>query len=476
MSTPALDEHNLQGNILRGYAHDNVRHLVLSVRDATAARAWLAMATSGDAARSPQITSAAPWDDKPSTCVNVGLTHAGLASLGLPATALASFPHEFAHGMASRAVKLGDTGPSAPEHWYPEWRSSDDVHLVVSVHGDDRRACEGTAARVLAAAGERAFSLRATLDGAMLPGDQVHFGYRDNIAQPHFAGVRDPVDRPDRQPLTELGTVLLGHATPLENVRWEIPQPQALGLDGCFNAFRVLEQQAAEFEDYLSASADQILADPLVDELLPPGTESTWDPPLSRRDALRELVAAKMMGRWRNGVPLVLSPLSPTPNPAVGPSQLNDFGFASDPDGLACPMASHVRRSNPRDARIVQRSTNRSRRIVRRGLPYGAAFDPDQPTPGPRGLLGVFLCASLIAQFEALQYDWINLGLQDPRITGTNDPLTGNNDECYSAFTIPVGTSSIVLRGFPSFVLTRGGAYLFLPSMSGVRHLAGMGR
>jgi deferrochelatase/peroxidase EfeB len=470
---PAVDLADVQGNILRGYKKPLVRHLVLTVNDSAAARRWLLEATSGDAALAPQVTTAAKGSEEPPTCLNVGMTYAGLAALGVAPKWLATFPREFIDGMAARAVKLGDTGPNDPRYWKREWRDSAKVHLVVSVHADVRDRRDETADRVLGAGGGRAFVELARLDGEELPGGLVHFGYKDNIAQPHFDGIRDPTDRPDMQPLVEVGAVLLGYNTPVEDLRWEVPEPREdLGFNGSFNAFRVLEQQLDEFECFLSASADAILKNPLADQLLPPKAEQGWDPPLCRRDAMRELVAAKILGRWRNGVPLVLSPTSPTPYPPIGTDRLNKFDFTTDPDGLSCPMGSHIRRCNPRGARIVQRNTNHSRRIVRRGMPYGPPYDPEHPDDGVgRGLLGVFICASLIAQFESIQYDWMNLGLQDPRITGTNDPVVGNNEPEFSSFNMPVGKSSIELRGFPRFVHTKGGAYLFLPSLRALRYL-----
>ena len=63
------------------------------------------------------------------------------------------------------------------------------------------------------------------------------------------------------------------------------------------------------------------------------------------------------------------------------------------------------------------------------------AYDPAKPkrdeTEPERGLLGNFIGASLGAQFEAMSCDWLNLGLQDPRITGSNDPITGTNDPAH---------------------------------------------
>ena len=115
---------------------------------------------------------------------------------------------------------------------------------------------------------------------------------------------------------------------------------------------------------------------------------------------------------------------------------------------------------------------------MRRGMPYGRAYDPAHPDDGVRrGLLGNFICASLVAQFEAVMYDWINLGLQDPRITATNDPLTGANKPGTSKFVIPLaphGGSSVELSGFGRFTKTVGGAYCFLPSMTALRFLAAL--
>ena len=76
-----------------------------------------------------------------------------------------------------------------------------------------------------------------------------------------------------------------------------------------------------------------------------------------------------------------------------------------------------------------------------------------QPEP-ERGLLGNFIGASLGAQFEAMSCDWLNLGLQDPRITGSNDPLTGANDPGTSWFDLPLKSGSTIrLRGLPRFRL-----------------------
>lgn len=471
---PAINWPDLQGNILRGYRKHFVRHLVLTVDRPAAACRWLADATSGDDSRTPQITTAQPWSgDKPTSCVNIGLTASGLAKLGVSPASIASFPHEFVAGMPSRSKLIGDTGPSDPSGWKREWQDHERIHLMISVHADNAAIRAAVADRILAASG--AFRLLAALDGEDFPGGKVHFGYRDSISQPQFYGVHGPDNRRDDQPLVEIGAMLLGYATPVEDIRWRVPSPHVLGFNGSFNAFRVLEQQVEQFEQFLSECADRLMTDPVGKRLLPPGEEKKWTPPMSRRDALREMVAAKMLGRWYNGVPLEMSPHSPSPQPPIGEEKLNDYGYSHDPDGQRCPIGSHMRRSNPRDAKIVQRNTNHARRIIRRGIPYGPMYDPALPVKAERGLLGSFMCASLTSQFEALHYDWTNLGLIDPRITGTNDPILGNNEPLHSRFTFPVGEEKVTFRGFPHFIHTRGGAYLFQPSISAIRYLASLG-
>ncbi len=159
---------DLQGNILRGYRKAYVRHLVLSVDSPAAARRWLLDAISGDESRAPQITTAESWTERRRTCVNIGITHAGLAALGVPPASLDSFPHEFVAGMAARNMLLGDTGPSDPSRWKPEWRHREQVHVMISVHADDQVDRAAIGDRVLGAHG--AFRLRAALDGGAFSG------------------------------------------------------------------------------------------------------------------------------------------------------------------------------------------------------------------------------------------------------------------------------------------------------------------
>ena len=462
----------VQGNVLDPYRLPCVRNLVLRVADAGLARRSLS-ALLDPAAAGPTITSGADPDaPKPGPFLNVGFTFAGLAALGVPEASLRTFPPEFRAGMAARAVRLGDVGASAPEAWVESLRPPAPVHLVFTVHAETA-AATATAAHGFLAAAQGGFVELGHFDGQALVergdggyglyhdvaaiagnGDPYtrargeHFGFRDGFSHPRFAGI-GPARSP-REPLEPLGIVLLGHpsTTPAKVC---VPEPHVLGHQGSFNAFRVLAQDVAGFRRYVAEAAGALGID-------------------------GEELKAKVCGRWPNGVPLSLAATAADARTqrAAG-CDLNDFDFTEDQDGATCPVGSHIRRSNPRAAQIVQRPANRSRRLVRRGMPFGPWLEQEgqQRSTRERGLLGNFLCASLSTQFEAMQYDWLNLGLQDPSITSTNDPLVGNNHPATGSFTFSTAEGRMcTVRNLPRFVETMGGAYCFLPSMAAFRWLA----
>ena len=281
---------------------------------------------------------------------------------------------------------------------------------------------------------------------------------------------------------------LLGYETALEGLLFKVPMSEDLGADGSFNAFRVLAQDTAGFEAWLDETARLIMTleaekGPL---LLKAGGEKhiakAIKHELDRFGALREVIAAQMLGRWRNGTPVDTSPDTPLPEGDLTPELLNDFDYADEPDKKngqirisACPAGAHIRRVAPRNGQIVQRAANYTRRLIRRGMPYGPDFDAANPDDHERGLLGNFIGASIGAQFEAVMCDWLNLGLHDPDITASHDPLIGANSPETSWFDLRfVDGTSYRVRGFPRFVTTKGGAYAFLPSLAAIAYLGSL--
>ena len=465
MSTDASPERikaAIQGNILDSYglAYEFARYLVVRVDDAAKSRAVLrSMLDPGSP--TPTITPATRWSG---ACVNVGITFRGLAALGVPEPSLRTFPPEFRKGMVARAAHLGDVGPSRPETWVRGLDDAGAVHLVFTIHATSPEERRTASNALLTSFRGGACTEVGRFDGQALPDPAAraldpltkkrveHFGFRDGVSQPRFEGFtrRRPAAH---EPAEPLGIVLLGHPGSSPTITVPTPEPAELGRNGSFSAFRVLGQDVAGFREFVAAESEASGID-------------------------EALFRAKLCGRWPNGVPLSRATTATEADDALASGEeLNDFDFSDDQDGAVCPVGSHIRRTNPRRSYLVQRPASRSRRLVRRGIPFGPWLEPGGAGGiRERGLLGNFLCASLSNQFEAMQYDWVHLGLHDPRVTGTNDPITGTNDPRTSAFTfaLPDGRQHTV-RGFRSFVETMGGAYLFLPSINGLRWISSLG-
>ena len=195
-----------------------------------------------------------------------------------------------------------------------------------------------------------------------------------------------------------------------------------------------------------------------------------------------ELLAAKMCGRWRNGVPLALSPDTDSPAGGISPEQLNDFQYvdtdgSGDPKGIGCPVGAHIRRVNPRGQPVAGQGlpggSNNSHRLIRRGLPYGPTYDPTKPYDGiERGMLFQFINSNIENQYEFVLRQWVN----DSEFAGavrlhpkSKDPLIGTQNPEESIFVIPQGNGDppIEVTGLSSFVTTKAAAYTFLPSITG---------
>ncbi len=442
----AVDLADVQGLILRGYAMPVARHIGLAVREAGPARSFLAALAGGDPAV-PSVTTAEPWTVKPDCCVNLGITFPGLAALQVPPQVLASFPAEYAEGAAAHADLVGDTGASAPDRWLP-WLAGQGPHLLLSLFAQSPEALESTTTK-LAHAWFPGWAEVGRHDGNALPGNVAHFGYRDGLSQPTIADV-PAAGLPDRLPRAPVGEFLLGYPSQHPGFTYPVPGPPQLGTNGSFAAFRVLAQDVDAFAEFLTRQA-------------------------SRTGMSEELIAAKLCGRWRNGTPLVLSPDTDTPDPPIPPDALNDFDYVGDygdEQGHRCPVGSHIRRMYPRGQRVAS-NTAHLHRLVRRGIPYGPPYDPAHPRDGrKRGLLGLFIGVSLHGQFEFLMAAWANDGTFARGLGRTKDPLLGDHSDGAGSFTIPRPAGPVVLDGFSRFVTTRGGAYLFLPGITGIRYLA----
>ena len=184
----------------------------------------------------------------------------------------------------------------------------------------------------------------------------------------------------------------------------------------------------------------------------------------------QELIAAKLMGRWRSGAPLVLSPDKDDPTLAADPQRNNDFNYRNmDPQGYAVPLGSHARRMNPRDTAA---NINR-RRMIRRGATYGPALPDGAPDDGvERGIAAFVICGSLIRQFEFAQNVWAN-DRNFHELGNERDPVIGNQDGTFE-FKIPKRPIRKKITGLPAFTTVKGGAYFFLPGLKALGYLASL--
>jgi len=182
----------------------------------------------------------------------------------------------------------------------------------------------------------------------------------------------------------------------------------------------------------------------------------------------QELIAAKLMGRWRSGAPLTLAPEKDDPALGADLQRNNDFNYKEmDPHGYAVPLGSHMRRMNPRDTAA---NMNR-RRMIRRGATYGPHLPEDAPEDGvERGIAAFVICGSLIRQFEFAQNVWAN-DRNFHELGNERDPIIGAQDGTLE-YKIPKRPIRKKITGLPAFTTVRGGAYFFLPGIKALRYLA----
>ncbi len=457
---------DIQGMVASGYDHlDYVRYVFLHISDSDGApaRNWLRSVVD-------RVTTAKhPGQHKSGNCLNIALTYKGIGALGFRPDSIAGFSHEFVGGMTrpEGAQILGDTGDSDQKYWEFGGRTTENItpiHILVVMHGESEQGLNDFAQTcgVDPLAGGLVEVYRQ--DSSRRHHDRTEpFGFRDGISQPKVIGLTK--SGPTVGELIKTGEFVLGYedesgfrsrVPSIDN--WEDPNGylvehpdcprdrRAFGMNGTYLVFRKLSQNVRAFCDFVASKSEH-------------------DPP--------ERIAAKLMGRWRSGAPLVVAPENPGANPE------NDFLYMpSDPDGLHCPVGSHIRRANPRDSLPMWPSrsleVSKRHRIIRRGRKYGVLIDPTADRGGSesrdQGICFVALNADLLRQFEFIQQTWLN----NPEFNGLDndkDPIVGDNDGS-GEFTLQAEPINRHLQGLPRFVTVKGGCYFFLPGISTLRFLA----
>jgi Dyp-type peroxidase family len=434
---PALELDDVQSGVLRPRPTPfAATYIIIRIDDRAAGRELMRrLSAAVSSAAHPESPVADTW-------VSAAISFAGLKALGVPQAALDSFPPQFAQGMAVRAARLGDVGESSPERWEKPLGSSD-VHVVLTAVSTDSPHLEPALQRARGTL-EKLAGVAAIWrqDCHVLPDETEPFGFKDGISHPAIEGSGIPGTNPHEVPLKP-GEFVLGYPDEISDTP-PMPLPDVLGRNGSYVVFRKLSQRVAAFRRYLKANATAA-----VDE---------------------ELLAAKMMGRWRSGAPLALSPTLDDAALGADPKRNNAFAFDDDAIGYQTPLGSHIRRVNPRASQVA--GVPRIHRMIRRGTAYG----PPLPTGVleddglDRGLMFAFVGANIGRQFEFVQSEWLNDGAFFGGGT-EKDPITGAN-EGDGTFSVPRHPLRMHLKGISRFVVTRGGEYCFLPGLRALRWLS----
>ncbi len=501
----SIESGDIQAIILRGYPRLRAaRFYLLTIKDASAARDWLR----GVAGR------VVPFEQKAQIeAVHLAFTHSGLSALGLPQQTLDSFSREFREGMTAphRRRSLGDHGINSPQGW--QWGGGASAHrvdlLLMLYAKDEAQLSTLEHALLLSRLSEQGLERVGTLESEALPNSKEHFGFRDGVSQPAIRELSEPCETDDARQV-RIGEFVLGY----KNEYGEYPHSPTLppesagysastslqdrlsshpiqseqldfGRNGSYLVFRQIEQNVAAFWRYINRAADTVhhpLAD--VDEVLK-----------------RHWLAAKMVGRWMDGAPLVHCPYQPPSDEDPAKTTLgraNDFSYhKKDPHGYLCPLGAHIRRTHPRDALEPGPGTgrswdvNRRHRIMRRGRAYGKPlvgdFDLDallkaEDDGESRGLH--FLCfnANIARQFEFIQQSWVNnkkfaelYNDADPLI-GDHDPREEGGDGQFTIQQSPVRqrVTGLGTLGAGHFTRVVGGAYFFMPGIHALQVLVNM--
>lgn len=435
-----LELNDIQSGVLRPRPNPYAAtYILLRIDDYKAGRELMQLLSS-------VVTSAAsPTSPLADTWVSVALSYQGLKALGVPQDSLDSFSWEFRQGMAARYKELGDIGVSSPENWEKPL-GTNEVHVVIVAVAPDAERLE----KALEPARNSYKKLSGITaiwrqDCYALPNQKEPFGFRDGISHPAIEGSGIPGTNP-LEPELKAGEFVLGY--PDEMGDTQLTRPDILGRNGTYVVFRKLHQCVADFRQYLKANSNIV-------------------------ENNEELLAAKMMGRWRSGAPLALCPLHDNPELGASPQLNNHFLYEKDdPKGFKTPGGAHIRRTNPRDASIA--GVARIHRMIRRGTAYGP-FLPEEVLEDDgvsRGIIFAFVGSHLGRQFEFVQSQWINDGVFFG--AGTDkDPLVGSN-QAKSSFTIPCWPVRKRLQGISQFVITRGGEYCFMPGLKALQWLANL--
>ncbi|MDX0481426.1 hypothetical protein GOD90_20335 [Sinorhizobium medicae] len=464
MSHPELA--NVQGIVEHRFVQRHSAVLLFSIREALGTKRFLATWKH----RIPSAHTALAELKAP--LLSFGLTWRGLTILleNEPSLDPAEGRIEFDLGFTERSPEhpglrdqLGFTGASSPELWWDRQFTNSDIHLAVFVSCDSASQMEETLSTIRADAGNLGLTelkvsafANAAMSGERPEGGILHFGFRDGITSPE-------IDWSDAKATgrVDFREFVIGYPSDTYKVAPIKPGPwRELATDATFACVAWIHQDVAAFNRFLTDNAV------IGNGMAPAGLEKEW-------------LAAKMMGRWPDGSPVVRHPEAPPSQTDVD----NSFDFSDDPAGVRCPLTAHIRVVNPRSDQLTFPNLSRfpggPPRFIRRGFTYGPRLEGTEDDGVERGLVGIFMCARINEQFyTALR--WINQTSfsealhRNPYAETMQDALFGSRSKpkVDRRLVITGDNGSVAETTLPSFITYRGVCNFLLPGMRSLAKLA----
>jgi hypothetical protein len=364
------------------------------------------------------------------------------------------------------ASDLGFIGESSPDGWWDGFKSGDiDLAIHMAFESEPQRKDDLDRVRTSAAKQDlQELQIRTfpdlALTGKLPPGGVLHFGYRDGITKPSIDWNDTGAATPDS---INLRQVITGYPSKDYATNPWLPGVwQDFAREGSFACLTWLHQNVAKFNAFLRGNADQAK------------TYSGGADP-------QEWLAAKLLGRWRSGTPLALSPVDQPLNEDLINS---DFGYSDDPTGLKCPVTAHIRIVNSRDQGLTDADRVRFPggvvpRLIRRGFSYGEPLQTVEDDLQDRGLVGFFFCARVNEQFYTIlrwmqQTTFSDVFDKIPDGSRRQDALFGNRSTPLSNpnFYVPHDKLPPLGLNLADFIRYRGVAILFAPGLKSLKLLA----
>jgi Dyp-type peroxidase family len=414
MRQPELDLDDIQGDVLIGMQKDAENFVFFKITDKASFKARSRQFVIGRISSARQVHQRERVIERRRRLdggtsdrfqsLNLGFTKGGITELLGPGRQ--KLDPAFERGADDRDTIAALSDP--PRSAWLKIFVSDRIDGVFLIAGPDRPSVAFRSNELLSLLGSSIKVVYSEI-GTTRPGGErghEHFGFLDGISQPGIRGLTPPsnlIYHPDQdlpdQDLIWLGEFVFGYPEQDPEDPLKAGKPPEIPLpwmrNGSYMVFRRLEQQVPEFRRFVTEQATRLGMDP-------------------------QLLAARMVGRWKSGAPLELAPLRDAPGLGSDLRRRNDFAFGDDPLQRKCPYAAHIRKAYPRDD--IALAEAQRHRIIRAGIPFGPEVMPGETmTKHSRGLMFVCYQTSIERQFEYIQKNYAN----DPHFVSAKERPSG---------------------------------------------------